>query len=137
MNTLRPAWKSWWGASVDLKRNYSDEFNHSFIGEIILGSKTEYKIHLKHKVYRDDIEDALGDPYRVVIKPRQKSKAAINKIYSSGLLFEIYCQHSNSQVLFIVARLFDDGNLYIITAYWADQDLTQFYDEESEVFKDG
>lgn len=49
---------------------------------------------------------------------------------------EILCESSGSEVLFIEARLFDDGNLYVITAYWANEGLIQIYYQESEVLRD-
>jgi hypothetical protein len=96
----------------------------------------ETKLHLKHKVYRDDLEDALGDPYRVVLKPKQSSKTIANKSTPSGQLFEVLCETTNSKIFFMVVRLFDDGNLYIITAYWAGNQLIQIYYQESEVLRD-
>ncbi|WEK53467.1 MAG: hypothetical protein P0Y55_12855 [Candidatus Cohnella colombiensis] len=119
-----------------LKRILNDEFDQVFNGTIILDSDIEDKLHSKHKVYRDDLEDALGDPYRVVLKPKQKSKTPTNQFMSSGNLYEISCETSDGRVLFIVTRLFNDGNLYIITAYWATADLKQIYYQESEVLRD-
>ena len=116
-----------------LKRTVNDEFDKTFNGTIILDVDIEDKIHVKHKVYKDDLEDALGDPYRVVLKPKQKSQHPKNKRQSDGKLYEILCESSDSKVLFIVARLFSDGNLYIITAYWANEELTRLYYQESEV----
>lgn len=119
-----------------IKRIYSDEFDNLFNGTIVLDSDIENKLHLKHKVYRDDLEDALGDPYRIVLKPKQSTKVISYKITSTGRLFEILCETSYSRILFLVTRLFDDGNLYIITAYWATEELTQIYYQESEVLRD-
>lgn len=119
-----------------LKRTYSDEFNSLFNGTIIIDMDIEKKLHQKHKIYRDDLEDALGDPYRVVLKPKQKSKTSANKPKSSGQLFEVLCESTNFRILFILARLFGDGNLFIITAYWAGHDLSQIYNQESEVLTD-
>jgi hypothetical protein len=119
-----------------LKRIFTDEFDALFNGTIILDADIENKLHLKHKVYRDDLEDALGDPYRVVLKPKQSSKAIVNKTTTSGYLFELLCETTGSKILFIVVRLFDDGNLYIITAYWAGEQLVQIYYQESEVLRD-
>jgi hypothetical protein len=39
--------------------------------------------------------------------------------------FEVLCETTNLKILFIVVRLFEDGNLYIITAYWAGEQLVQ------------
>lgn len=119
-----------------LKRILNAEFDHVFKGTIILDTAIEDKLHSKHKVYKDDLEDALGDPYRVVLKPKQKSKDPMNKLMSNGTLYEILCETSNYRVLFIISRLFDDGNLYIITAYWANEELEQVYYQESEVLRD-
>jgi len=119
-----------------LNRIFTDEFDKLFNGTIILDIDIENKLHQKHKVYRDDLEDALGDPYRVVLRPKQSSKIATNKTSSSGYLFEILCETTDQRILFIVARLFEDGNLYIITSYWAGHDLTQVYYQESEVLRD-
>ena len=95
-----------------LKRVFTDDFDKLFNGTIILDVDIENKLHQKHKVYRDDLEDALGDPYRVVLRPKQGSKVSLNNTNSSGFLFEILCETSDQRVLFIVARLFEDGNLY-------------------------
>ena len=43
-----------------LKRIYNDEFDKIFNGTIVLNSAIEDKLHSKHKVYRDDLEDCLG-----------------------------------------------------------------------------
>jgi len=120
-----------------LKRVFTDDFDKLFNGTIILDVDIENKLHQKHKVYRDDLEDALGDPYRVVLRPKQGSKVSLNHTNSSGFLFEILCETSDQRVLFIVARLFEDGNLFIITSYWAKHDLVQIYYLESEVLRDG
>lgn len=119
-----------------LKRNQNDEFDRTFNGTLILDIDIETKLHTKHKVYRDDLEDVLGDPYKVVLKPKQKSKSPSNKIKSSGNLYEILCESSNGLIMFLITRLFEDGNLYIITAYWADEELEQIYYQESEVLRD-
>lgn len=119
-----------------LKRTQNDEFEAIFNGTIILDIDIETKLHIKHKVYRDDLEDALGDPFKVVLKSKQKSKSPLNKEKSSGKLYEILCESSDGRIMFLVSRLFEDGNLYIITAYWADEDLEQIYFQESEVLRD-
>lgn len=121
---------------MDLNRILSNEFTFLFNGTIILDPDIEDKLHLKHKVYRDDLEDALGDPYRVILKPKQKPKTPIGPKRSSGKLYEIICQNTEGRILFMVTRLFNDGNLYIITAYWADEELKQIYYQESEVLQD-
>lgn len=89
-----------------LRRILNDEFEKIFAGVIVLDADIETKLHAKHKVYRDDLEDALGDPYKIILMP------------------------------FLVTRLFHDGNLYIITAYWADPDLQNIYYTESEALRD-
>jgi hypothetical protein len=119
-----------------LKRILNEDFDRVFNGTIILDTDIEDKLHRKHKVYRDDLEDALADPYRVILKPKQKSKSPTDQIISSGKLYEILCETSDGRVLFTVTRLFDDGNLYIITAYWANTDLEHIYYQESEVLRD-
>jgi hypothetical protein len=121
---------------VILKRILNDDFDRIFNGTIILDSDIEDKLHSKHKVYKDDLEDSLGDPYRVVLRPKQKSKVPATKSTSSGTLYEVLCESSDGRVLFVVTRLFNDGNLYIITAYWADKELEQIYYQESEVLRD-
>lgn len=118
------------------KRVISDEFDKIFNGKIILDKQIEHKLHIKHKVYSDDLSDALGDPYRVVMKPRQKSSEFKNKPRSSGKLFELLCETSTGRILFVVSRLFPDGNLYIITSYWANSKLEELYQQESEVLRD-
>lgn len=119
-----------------LKRIYNDEFDKIFNGTIVLNSAIEDKLHSKHKVYRDDLEDCLGDPCRVVLKAKQKDKASPLLSQSKGKLYEILCESSNQRILFIVARLFKNGHLYIITSYWANQRLEQIYLTESEVLRD-
>lgn len=119
-----------------LKKIFSAEFEHSFIGTIILDMEIEEKLHRKHKVYKDDIADALADPYRVVMRAQQKSTTPIYQLKSKGKLFEILCESSDGKVLFIIARLFPDGNLYIITSYWANRELQNVYLQESEVLRD-
>lgn len=116
-----------------IKRILNDEFDRIFKGTIILDTTIENKLHNKHKVYRDDLEDALSDPYRVVIKPKQRSKTS--QFQSSGKLYEILCETSDERILFLVTRLFDDGNLYVITAYWATPEIQQLYYQESEVLR--
>lgn len=118
-----------------LKRIFNDDFNRIFTGTIVLSPKIEDKLHTKHKIYRDDLYDALGDPYRVVLKAKQRDKVPIQS-HSKGSLYEILCESSEHQILLIVARLFDNGHLYIITSYWADHKLQQIYYTESEVLRD-
>ena len=80
--------------------------------------------------------DALGDPLIVVMKPKQKSPTPIDKQNSKGTAYEILCENENGQVMFLVGRLFPDGNLYVITAYWASSELQQIYLQEREVLQD-
>ena len=47
----------------------------------------------------------------------------------------ILCETESGKILFLVGRLFSDGNLYIITAYWAEPELQSIYTKESEVLK--
>lgn len=119
-----------------LKRIQNDEFEATFNGTIVLDIDIESKLHNKHKVYRDDLVDALGDPFKVVLKPKQKTKSPFNKEKTSGKLYEILCESSDGRIMFLVSRLFEDGNLYIITAYWADEALEQIYYQECEVLRD-
>lgn len=119
-----------------LKRIYNDDFDKTFNGTIILDATVEEKLHIKHKVYRDDLEDCLGDPYRVVLMAKQKDKSSTHPSQSNGNLYEILCESSNRRILFVVARLFQNGHLYIITSYWANQKLEQIYFTESEVLRD-
>ncbi len=87
-----------------LKRVLSDEFDRLFNGTVILDNDIEDKLHIKHKVYRDDLENSLGDPYRVVLKPKQKSKIPTNQIHSSGKLYEVLSETSDGRVLFILLQ---------------------------------
>jgi hypothetical protein len=119
-----------------LKRIYNDDFDKVFNGTIILDSSIEEKLHVKHKVYRDDLEDCLGDPYRVILRAKQKDRPSFHLEQSNGKLFEILCESSDQRVLFIVARLFENGHLYIITSYWANPQLELIYFTESEVLRD-
>ena len=121
------------GDRVVFNRTFSTEFINCFNGTIILDKTIETKLDVKHKVYKEDLIDALGDPFIVVVKPKQKSTTPITKKKSSGKVHEIYCETEAGRVVFIVGRLFQDGNLYIITAYWADAELEKFYRQESKV----
>lgn len=117
-------------------KRVSNKFDDLFNGTIILDQDIEDKLYLKHKVYRDDLADALGDPYLIALKPKQKSPLPQNKHRSSGTVYEILCETESGKVLFFIGRLFPDGNLYVITAYWADKELEKIYYQESEVLKD-
>ncbi len=118
-----------------MKRTYSLEFENTFNGTIILDEDIKKKLVSKHKVYDEDLVNAVGDPYRVVLKPRQKASLPRHTLMSRGNLYEILCEAPGSKILFIVGRLFPDGNLYIITAYWANKNLERIYMLESEVLK--
>jgi hypothetical protein len=107
-------------------RTLNSEFEHLFNGTIILDQAIEDKLDQKHKVYRDDLYDAMGDPYFVVMKPKQKSPPS-NTPKSKGKVYEILSETESGRILFVVGRLFPDGNLYIITAYWADASLEEVY----------
>jgi len=120
---------------MKLIRTLNSEFEKIFNGTIILDQDIEDKLDQKHKVYRDDLYDALGDPYLVVMKPKQKSPPP-NTPKSKGKVYEILCETESGRILFVVGRLFPDGNLYIITAYWADATLEEVYRQESEVLRD-
>ncbi len=120
---------------MKIKRVLNSEFERVFSGVIILEQGIEDKLDQKHKVYRDDLYDAMGDPYLVVMKPKQKSPLP-NIPESKGNVYEILCETISGRVLFIVGRLFPDGNLYIITAYWAEPSLEELYRQESEVLRD-
>lgn len=118
------------------KRLLNNEFDKVFNGTVIVDRIIEDKLHVKHKVYCDDLADALGDPYKVVLMTKQRSTTPTNKPQSNGILYEILAETESCRILFIVGRLFQDGNLYIITSYWADKDLESFYYKECEVFRD-
>lgn len=110
----------------------SINFIEYFTGKIILIPEIEEKINCIHKVCKDDIEDAFGDPYIIVAKPKQKPRIPIDKEKSLGILCEIYAETSNHKILFIICRLFADGNSFIITAYWANQEIQDFYRTQRE-----
>ncbi len=120
---------------MGLKRIYSSEFVNNFNDTIIIDQDIEDKLDIKHKVYKDDLIDALSDPYLVVMKPKQKSPAPKSRANSKGKVYEILCATESGRILFLVGRLFPDGNLYIITAYWAGPELQLIYIQESEVLK--
>lgn len=120
---------------MSIKRVFSQEFDKVFNGNIILDTAIESKLLNKHKVYKSDIEDALSDPYLVVMRNKQKSPSPTISLKTKGTVYEILCETEAKRVMFIVARLFPDGNLYIITAYWADKNLTTIYYQESEVLR--
>lgn len=104
----------------------NEEFNELFNGTVILTEKTEEKILKKHKVYEHDLYNALEDEFIVVIKGQKKQQA------TNGQIYEIYGKTSSGRILFIVGLLFADGNLYIITSYWANSKMINFYEGESE-----
>jgi hypothetical protein len=108
----------------------SKEFRDLFSGIVILREDIQNKLLEKHRVYEDDLYNALSDEYAVVIKGQQK------QVSTKGQNYEIYGKTSG-RVLFIVGLLFSDGNFYIITSYWATKDMISFYEEESEVLEDG
>jgi len=108
----------------------SSEFYKLFSGRIILVPEIEEKLLVKHKVYKEDLEDALGDPYMVVVRSKRK------QLNEKGKNYEIYAETENGRVLFVVGTIFPDGNLYIITSYWANEKTESFYYIESEVLRD-
>lgn len=116
-----------------LRRIFNNNFEKTFNGTIILDHSIEEKLIGKHKVYREDVADAISDPYRVVMRPRRKNVLSKNTLDSKGQLYELLCITSMNRILFLVGRLFSDGNFYIITSYWADQQLQHIYFQESEV----
>ena len=116
-----------------MKRTLNNEFEKYFNGTVILDPIIENKLMTKHKVYKDDLAYALADPNRLIMKPKQKPIIPTNKPKNNGKLYEILCE-AYGRVLFIIGRLFNDGNLYIITSYWADKNLTNVYIKESEVY---
>ncbi len=118
------------------RKSTNGKFEKIFKGKIILDQHIEDKLDIKHKVYKDDLSDALGDPYLVVMKPKQKSPLPQNRATSSGTVYELLCETESGRILFIIGRLFPDGNFYIITSYWANEQLEQIYRQESEVLKD-
>ncbi|MDA8210321.1 MAG: hypothetical protein M0021_00335 [Clostridia bacterium] len=121
---------------MKIKRVFNSEFEKVFNGTLILDQDIEDKLDIKHKVYRDDLFDAFSDPYLVVMKTKQKSPISKNVPKSKGTVYEILCEAASGRVLFVVGRLFPDGNMYIITAYWADTALEDLYRHESEVLRD-
>lgn len=108
----------------------SHEFYELFNGTVILRQDVKNKILTKHKVYENDLYEALNDEYAVVIKGQQK------QISNNGQNYEIYGKTLSERVLFIIGILFSDGNLYIITSYWATKNMVNFYEEEREVLED-
>lgn len=78
----------------------------------------------------------MGDPLIIVMKHKQKSPIPLDKEKSKGTVYEILCETSSGKIMFIIGRLFPDGNLYIITAYWANSELAKIYLKETEVFLD-
>lgn len=109
---------------------YHTEFVELFKGRIIITPETEEKLMGKHNVYVEDIEDALGDPFAVVILGQQKQSSM------NGTNYEIYAETESKRVLFIVGKLFSDGNFYIITSYWANNEMIKFYFKTREVLSD-
>ena len=118
------------------KKVFSSIFEKKFTGELILTEKLEDKLIDKHKVYRSDLFDALSDPNRVVMKSSQKSPIPFDLKKSSGKVYEILCESEDNKVMFVVGRLFPDGKLLILTAYWANQPLQRIYYQTREVLWD-
>jgi hypothetical protein len=118
-----------------MNRIISSEFDKTFNGTIILDHAIEIKLKEKHKVYKGDLLDALSDPYTVVMRAKQKSPIPQNKLKTYGTVYEILAETESTRVLFVIGRLFPDGNLYIITAYWASSELESLYNKESEILK--
>lgn len=119
-----------------LNRTFRSEFLKTFNGTFILRQDIEDKLATKHKVYCDDLVEALNDQYLIAMKPKQKSPALLDKEKSRGTVYEILCETQSKRIMFIIGRLFPDGNLYIITAYWADSELSQVYLQAREVSQD-
>ncbi|WP_148136266.1 hypothetical protein [Candidatus Formimonas warabiya] len=117
------------------KRIISHEFESIFNGNIILDYDIEQKLNNKHKVYKEDLLDVISDPYLIVMRATQKSPINTSRITSSGIVYEILCESESNRVMFVVGRLFKDGNLFIITAYWANNSLAAFYYQESEALR--
>ena len=118
-----------------MDRILSPEFEKVFNGTIILDLDIETKLNVKHKVYKEDLVDALSDPYMVVMRIKQKSPTPSNKFKSNGTVYELLAETESARVLFVVGRLFPDGNLYIITSYWANKELNSLYYKESEMLR--
>jgi len=120
---------------VVYKKVYTNEFWDNFVGGPILDSDVRQKLLSKHKVYEYDLEDAFGDYYMVVTKSDRKSSDSLKSPDSKGVVYEIFAETESGKVMFIIGRLFPDGNLYIITAYWATEDQSTIYYQESEVLR--
>jgi len=118
-----------------MDRILSPDFGKVFCGAIILDLDIETKLNVKHKVYKEDLVDALSDPYMVVMRIKQKSPDPNNKQKSSSTVYEILAETESTRVLFVVGRLFPDGNLYIITSYWANKELNYLYYKEREMLR--
>jgi hypothetical protein len=114
----------------------SNEFWDGFTGGPILDENIKRKLSTRHNIYEEDLADAFGDPYMVVTRNRRKSPQPHQGLDSRGIVYEILAETQARRVMFIVGRLFPNGNLYIITAYWADRELEIQYHRESEVLRD-
>lgn len=112
-----------------MKKLYNEVFFKKFKG-IKLDDEIEEKLAGKHKVLYEDIEDALSDPYRIIIKGSQKQEG------TNSVNYEILAETINGRVLFIVGRLFDNtGHYYIISSHWADSKDKQLYYKMREVLE--
>lgn len=115
----------------------SNEFYELFDERrLILTKQIEQKLNNKHHVYFDDLVNALGDPYSIVLKSKRKSPNSINPNENKGITYEIYAETDSNKILFIVGLLFLDGAFYVITARWAEPKESAFYQKESEVLRD-
>ena len=86
----------------------SREFDELFNGTVILRRDIEEKLIKKHKVYENDLYDALSDEYIVAIKGQRK------QLNNNGQNYEIYGKTSYGRILFIVGILFSDGNYILL-----------------------
>lgn len=106
-----------------------ENFEELFFGRLIIQSHIEIKLNTKHSVYKEDIIDALEDPYLVVVKGKQK------QLSKGGTNYDIYAETEDGRILYIASKIFTDGNLFVITAYWANSEMKKFYIKESEVLR--
>lgn len=103
---------------------------------VILDKDIRDKLINKHKVYEHDLEDALDDPYLIAFRSTRKSPELVTGKESRGTVYDLYAETANGRVMYIVGRLFPDGYLYIITAYWAGKEINAFYLKEREAIYD-
>ncbi|RBP31499.1 MULTISPECIES: hypothetical protein [Bacillus] len=108
----------------------SRSFSKKYSGNIILTADIQSKLRYQHSVHSQDVVTCMDDNCKVVVKNTHKKYTSLK--YPDSKVYDIFGE-VNGKVLFIVGRMFNDGNIYIITARWAEGNESAFYYRNSEV----